>query len=210
MDHPDDVGKFMPFGKCVFDPHLCGGPCVSGQVPLTEILEALEAPGGTSSFSILCSRRVRRCVWSAALSRDVIRIRSVRRGVDKEKLEVRIQRGKRVQSDAVSLHREIYDKEIDFAGRLLGWKVARVRDYEQATLSRAYDLRKRYSFSAAERYLLRRWPFGHRVGESEVNYVARMRSLRWEDTPTGPEFSVIVPRTFGSAGAEHVEARGCS
>ncbi len=195
-------GELFAFGVCVRDPDLCRGTCERGEVGVTEIYKALTEENGTRVFSVLCSRRVRRDTFEAALSLAAIRSRSGHGSSDPKSLEQRVRESGRTKQFSLSLHNEIYDKAIDAARFVLGWEITRIRDYESQALSRAQGIAKRYGQRSAQGYLALYWPFQRKCGESSVDYTSRINSLRWKDSSDGPEFQYIAPRTFGSSFAQ--------
>ncbi len=190
-------GELCPFGKCVRDPHVCDGPCVRIKVGIAEICEALEEPGSAGSFSVLCSRRIWRADWEAALSLTVIRSRSGHRGKDSGSLESRLRKSGRTKLVSVSLHNEVHYQAHDAARRVLGWTESRVCAYESDALARAEAIGSRHGRIAGQRYIAKHWPFMRHFNESSVDYTARIDSLKWASTPDGPIFSDYFVRAPG-------------
>ncbi len=195
-------GELLAFGVCVRDPYLCPGPCDSGEVTVAEILEALTKENGTRRFSILCSRRVRRGTFSAALSLATVRSGIGPRSYDSEVLAAGVREDRRTKRVSLSLHNEIYYQAHDAARQLLGWEESRVCDYEQKALSRAEDVAKHYGQRFGRWFVARHWPFHRQLCESGVDYVTRLNSLKWTDTPDGPQFQCAAERVAGECTQE--------
>ncbi len=195
-------GELFAFGVCVRDPDLCRGTCKRGEVGVAEIYKALTEENGTRVFSVLCSRRVRREVFQTALSLVAVRARSRHGSGGAESMEQRVRESGRTKRFSLSLHNEIHDQADDAARFVLGWEITRIRAYESQALARAESIAKRYGQCHGQGYLALYWPFTRKCGESAVDYTARINSLKWKDSPDGPEFQYIAPRTFGSSFAE--------
>ncbi len=195
-------GELFAFGVCVRNPDLCRGTCKRGEVGVTEIYKALTEENGTRVFSLLCSRRVRRDIFQAALSLAAVRSRSRYGSGDSKSLEQRLRESGRTKCFSLSLHNEIYNQAHDAARFVLGWEISRICAYEQKALARAEGIAKRYGQRSGQGYLALYWPFTRKCGESADDYIARINSLKWKDSQDGPEFQYIAPRTFGSSFAE--------
>ncbi len=195
-------GELLSFGVCVRDPYLCPGPCDSREVTVAEIFKALTEANGTHCFSVLCSRRVRRGTFSAALSLAVVRSGSGSRRDDPKELAAGVREDRRTKRVSLSLHNEIYYQAHDAARQLLGWSEPRVCDYEQKALARAEDVAKHYGQRFGRWFVARHWPFQRQFCESSVEYVARLNSLKWTDTPDGPQFQCAAERVAGQCSAE--------